>query len=235
MYHRFRKLVQYHVKLNTHNKILLKVGWVEATKPNKYKSWCWVSLPFNPTYFLIAEYSHTGLLAVSGDYYLVATTGGVYEFIYTDNNRIVSDAVAVTLTPPPDLQVTEITAPEAMEAGQNLDLFWRVSNTGTGEATGTWIDSVELQPAGGGGAISLGSFTYQGTLAPGQSYARVEQLTVPSTLQGLYQVALKTNSSASLYEHGAGITIPPMAPMRLKLLPLLLLTVMGQLLVLPLS
>ncbi|MFM6739119.1 MAG: CARDB domain-containing protein, partial [Microcystis panniformis] len=49
----------------------------------------------------------------------------------------------------------------------------------------------------------LGSFNYNNALEAGKFYTRSEQLTLPSRIQGLYQIVVKTNTSNSLYEHGA--------------------------------
>ncbi|MDM9385689.1 CARDB domain-containing protein [Chlorogloeopsis sp. ULAP01] len=143
---------------------------------------------------------------LSGTYYLVVTTGGPFEFIYTNNNSRVSNAVLVTLTPPPDLVVTNVTSPTtAVQSGSKIDVSWSVENSATGDATGTWVDSIFIREAGNanGQLISLGSFTYGNGLVAGKSYTRSEQFVLPSTLQGLYEVVVKTNTSNSLYEHGA--------------------------------
>jgi subtilase family serine protease len=58
---------------------------------------------------------------ISGTYYLAVETGGPYEFLFRDNNTTVSSALQVTLTPPPDLTVTEITAPTAVQSGECRD------------------------------------------------------------------------------------------------------------------
>src|SRR5262249_37710312 len=67
----------------------------------------------------LADFTHNGVLAVGGSYsraadvtlpnglagtfFVVVSTGGPFEFIHTDNNPAVSAAVAVTLSPAPDL------------------------------------------------------------------------------------------------------------------------------------
>lgn len=139
---------------------------------------------------------------LSGTYYLVLTTGGPFEFIYDGNNTKTSSAVQVTLAPPVDLVVTNITAPTAVQAGDKIDVSWTVANSGTGSATGGWIDKIYLQQVGSNSnqLIELGSFAYGNLLAPGKVYTRSEQLTLPSTIQGQYQIVVKTNATNSLYE-----------------------------------
>ncbi len=169
----------------------------------------------------LGAFDHVGNLAVEGSYertatvilphglegtyYVVAKTGGPYEFIYTDNNQEVSQAIAISLTPPPDLEVIDIIAPMEIQAGQKVDLTWQVRNLGDGQANGTWVDEVYLQAINdpNGKLISLGRFTYDQGLEAGKSYSRTEQFSVPARLEGLYQVVVKTNKNESLYEHGA--------------------------------
>ena len=140
-----------------------------------------------------------------GEYYLVAatnTSGNVFEFIYDDDNRTVSQVFTIDDTPLPDLLVTDIIAPNNITAGEKIDLTWSVENDGEGEAVGVWTDSIYLQAAGNTSAplISLNSYSYNAGLEAGNSYTRQEKITIPSELQGIYQVVVKTNSGDSLYE-----------------------------------
>ena len=74
--------------------------------------------------------------------------------------------------------------------------------TNTGAAIGSWVDRVILREAGNPTrTIELGSFTFTQPLAPGISYTRSEQLALPPTLQGLFQVVVTTNQTGSLFEH----------------------------------
>jgi subtilase family serine protease len=164
---------------------------------------------------------HKGALAVGGSYsrtaqvtlpdgltgtfFVVVRTAGPFEFIYTTNNSAVSGAVAVTLTVPPDLTVTDITAPTTAMAGQKIDIGWTIRNAGAGDATGTWTDSIFLRQAGNPSAplLALGTFAYNAGLQAGKFYTRSEQFTLPTTLQGLFQVVVKTNTTNSLFENGA--------------------------------
>ncbi|MFM6480849.1 MAG: CARDB domain-containing protein, partial [Microcystis panniformis] len=166
----------------------------------------------------LGSFDHSGILALGGNYtrtanvtlpnglqgnyYLVVNTntGGVFEFIYNDNNRRVSAPVNVSLTPPPDLTVTDIIAPTAMQAGDKIDITWTVKNNGLGNAVGSWTDQLLLQEVGKTNTILLGSFNYNNALEAGKFYTRSEQLTLPSRIQGLYQIVVKTNTSNSLYE-----------------------------------
>ncbi|MCU0981341.1 MAG: hypothetical protein MUF25_19485, partial [Pirellulaceae bacterium] len=155
------------------------------------------------------SYTRTGTVVLpeglEGTYYLVVTTGGPFEFLYTDNNTRVSAAVPVVLTPAPDLAVASIVAPQTVEEGDAIDVAWTVQNLGSGVAAGSWIDQVYLQQVGDPNAakIQLGKFQYQGPLPAGMSYSRSEQLTLPSHINDLYQIVVTTNFDDAVYEHGA--------------------------------
>ncbi|MEO1006283.1 MAG: CARDB domain-containing protein, partial [Cyanobacteria bacterium J06638_38] len=139
---------------------------------------------------------------ISGEHYLVAETGGPFEFIYNDNNSLVSEAFDISFTAPPDLKVTNIVAPDAITSGQKIDLTWTVANQGTGDASGKWQDRIYLQEVGNPDAnlISLASYGYEGELLLGKSYTRQEKIKIPNELQGLYQVVVQTNANQGLYE-----------------------------------
>jgi subtilase family serine protease len=142
---------------------------------------------------------------LTGTFFVVVTTGGPFEFIHTDNNRSVSALpVEISLTDPPDLVVSDITAPPEAFSGSRIDVTWTVRNEGSGAASGAWTDTVFMRLSGDPNAplIPLGSFTFDQTVEPGTGYTRHEQLTVPAQTQGLFQVVVRTNANNALYEHG---------------------------------
>ena len=149
---------------------------------------------------------------ISGTFYVVvraAAVQGPFEFVFAGNNRAVSNPVAVTLAPSPDLLVTNITAPSSVLEQETVDVSWTVSNVGSGEAVGQWIDHVFLVPVGRPDLpnIDLGSFTYDRGLEADKNYTRTEHFTLPAKIEGVYQVvvttnALRYNEDPLLYEHG---------------------------------
>ncbi|HEY4634688.1 MAG TPA: CARDB domain-containing protein, partial [Candidatus Limnocylindrales bacterium] len=82
---------------------------------------------------------------IAGTFFVVVATSGPFEFVHTTNNRAVSGPVEVELTAPPDLVVTEITAPPTAVSGGRIDVTWTVRNDGTGAAAGAWVDRVVLR------------------------------------------------------------------------------------------
>ncbi len=68
------------------------------------------------------------------------------ELSRTDKLAI-SAGFSVTLSPPPELDVTSVTAPAENFSGQPMNLSWTVSNIGTGPTdVGTWTDAVYMSP-----------------------------------------------------------------------------------------
>ncbi len=170
-----------------------------------------------------ASYTHTASLTLpeglEGTVYVVVTTAvmpqaiasyhhvspyaWVSEFIYTDNNQSVSDALAVELTPPPDLVVTDIDAPEEALEDTLIDVQWTVRNNGAGEATPGWVDRVWLQDATDPDAdpIELGTFSYAVPLQPGTAYTRQETVRIAPRIPGTYYVVVTTDRKNELFEH----------------------------------
>ncbi|MAE65735.1 MAG: hypothetical protein CMJ18_15810, partial [Phycisphaeraceae bacterium] len=176
---------------------------------------------------VVATYSfnHVGVLAVdgfydraatltlpngiSGTFYAKVITGGPFEFVFTDNNDAVSGPFEVTLTPPPNLTVTDIVVPtQPVTSGTRIDLFWTVRNQGPGDAFGSWTDTVRLVEVGGGSpSINLGTLTFtapQGGLQAGTTYTRQEQFTLPVNASGVYRAEVITNSNGALFEPERG-------------------------------
>ena len=140
---------------------------------------------------------------ISGPHYFVVDTGGPYEFLYTDNNRRVSDPVAVTLTIPPDLTVPSVVAPSSAEAGSYVDITWRVFNSGSGGAAGSWYDSVYLSADGNWDLEDrfLGRVRHAGGLAAGASYTgELKNVLLPPALAGQYRILVRTDIFNEVYE-----------------------------------
>ncbi|MHC4994061.1 MAG: CARDB domain-containing protein, partial [Planctomycetota bacterium] len=163
---------------------------------------------------------------LTGTYYLVVETGGPFEFVFTGNNTNVSNAFEVTLTPPPDLTVSDIVVPDnAVTSGSAIDVFWTVRNEGPGVATGSWTDRLRLVEVGGGGkVISLGAFTYISEptgLQAGTTYTRQERFTLPVNTSGVFRAEVTTNANNALFELGvtANNTVLDDATLEIQLLP----------------
>jgi large repetitive protein len=98
----------------------------------------------------------------------------------------------------------KISAPSQITTGARIDVTWEVKNDGLVDASASaWEDVIYLKPVGStdlSSLVYLGSYGYANGLEAGKFYERTEQITVPTNLQGQYQVVVVTNASKSLYE-----------------------------------
>ena len=155
------------------------------------------------------QYERTASIQVpngfSGPLYAIVTTAvenGPFEFGLTANNSDSSSAISVTLAPAPDLTVTAIQAPATAQDGQVVEITWTVINTGTAKATGNWEDLLFLESVADPDApvLPLGSFTFLGPLAVGQTYTRTESITITNEASGEFSLVVAANHDRQLYE-----------------------------------
>ncbi|MCY2955084.1 MAG: hypothetical protein NTU53_24415 [Planctomycetota bacterium] len=196
---------------------------IGATSTAQWNDVVWIS--DNPTGATnartLGSFSHVGSLGVDGRYtrsaqvtlpsdiggnwYVFVSTGGPFEFIYTDNNTTRSDAVAVTLVPPPpvDLEVTAVSGPASINDGATVDVSWTVKNRGPQSISSqaSWTDVVYIGPNGDfAHAQEIGRFTYSGGLEAGKTYTRTERFHMAEHIQGVYQFFIRTDATAQVPE-----------------------------------
>lgn len=177
------------------------------------------------TDYHFGPYYHTGILSsgesyiqsqtfnlpvgVSGTYYIFVATdvnNNVYEHVWEDNNVMLSSTpLEITLSPPPDLEVTQITAPAEGLAGKTISISWAVANNGAGPTdTVSWMDTVYLsadQTLETGTDTFLGSFRHYGILDTGQSYIQSQGITLPKGISGSYYLIVNTDAGKEVFEH----------------------------------
>ncbi len=147
---------------------------------------------------------------ISGTYYIFVLTDSRRQIFEFDPNL---DAEANNASPPrsiqivdatPDLRVTTVGQPSTGNAGQQINVNWAVANQGVGPTVLTkWTDRVYLSPTqtvDPGTALLIGSFDHIGALNSGENYTRTESLTIPSTAQGDYFVAVLTDANNEVEE-----------------------------------
>jgi subtilase family serine protease len=173
------------------------------------------------------EAAHTGALAANGTYTASlnlrvpdGASGTFHVIVVADNrnqvgegnetNNALSRAIAIALTPPPDLQVTSVTAPASALSGQAMPVSWTVQNLGTGAVPAdqaTWSDAVYLSASATldlGTAQPLGTFSRTGALAVDASYSRQNvSVTLPAALSGPRYLFVVSDSTNQVYEQGA--------------------------------
>ena len=83
----------------------------------------------------------------------------------------------------PDLVVSSVTAPASGYDNSSISVSWTVTNSGDYPASGSWVDQVFLDPAGGAESTTpVDSLTFTGSLGPGQSYTQTATIQSPSSV-----------------------------------------------------
>ncbi len=152
----------------------------------------------NQTY----DRSETFLLpaAFQGRFHLFVRSNAdeaVFENGLLNNNATESTLpFDVTRIPYADLVVTNTTASTTAKSGQTMIVDWTISNQGVGQTnSNTWTDSLLLasDPLGNNIIANLGLFGHSGHLAPGGSYNRSAEVTLPNGLNGTYYAVVQTS------------------------------------------
>ncbi|WP_404783507.1 Calx-beta domain-containing protein [Altericista sp. CCNU0014] len=139
--------------------------------------------------------------ATQGDRYLLFATdvdGHVLES--NENNNVFAHPITLQA---PDLSVSNVSLADATlkQPGQKTTVNWTVSNSGTSEAKGTWIDRVYLSANGTvNSAILLASVTRNTPLAVGEVYTASTQITLPVVSDGNYRIIVVADANNSLLE-----------------------------------
>jgi hypothetical protein len=102
-----------------------------------------------------------------------------------------------------DLVATTVSGPDAVTAGEVVEVQWTVANIGTGIATGPWHDTVSLVSSSDTNDIFTLGVALEGqgaVLGPGQTYAAWATFQVPGATAGNYLWQAHVNSSGDVYE-----------------------------------
>ena len=145
-------------------------------------------------------------VGISGPYYLIVETDAkdqVLEAPRGTDALASSSVVSVALTPPPDLQLTQVLAPANAFSGQPISLSWMVTNTGSGGTVENgWTDQVWMSFDGAldSHSIDLGEVSHSGALAPGLSYTAYLNPTLPVGVSGTATFFVVTDYQDQVYE-----------------------------------
>lgn len=115
-----------------------------------------------------------------------------------------SSPLAITLTPPSDLEITASEFPAMGTTGQYGMVRWTVTNNGTGPtAVSNWSDRVYLSSDQlvNGGDRSLAIRRHNGMLAPGASYSDSVEVRFPTVADGTWFLLVATDNFDQNYEH----------------------------------
>lgn len=132
--------------------------------------------------------------------------GQMYEHVFNQNNVMMSDAVNIILTPPADLEPSELVVPVAVSSAENLAYSFKVTNVGAGNPNVSgWKDRVYLcQNADtlDDTAILLKTISHYGGLQPGMSYIINESDALPSSVtSGFYYLYVVSDSDNDVFEY----------------------------------
>ena len=110
--------------------------------------------------------------------------------------------MTISLTPPPDLQVSTIDLPSETLTASEVLLHWTVENQGTGSADGTWKESVFLSADNTvGNDVLLVTRSFTDSLAPGGSRQRSQTVLLPEVADGNYRIVVVVDADNQIYEH----------------------------------
>ncbi|HND53774.1 MAG TPA: CARDB domain-containing protein, partial [Pirellulaceae bacterium] len=145
---------------------------------------------------------------ISGTYYIhvyaddVTRWGGMakVEEFQDEGNNVTSMALPITLTTPPDLQVTAINVPQHVIAGQLFDMNFTVTNVGAGPTApgqAQWEDRVyfSVDPLLDVDRDSfLGAVVHRGALPVNASYSVSQRLRAPRDFDGPFYLFVLTDA-----------------------------------------
>ncbi|MBP7239475.1 MAG: hypothetical protein KBA14_04580, partial [Saprospiraceae bacterium] len=157
------------------------------------------------------SYTHSANVVIpqgsNGLYYIIIKTdhyNGVKETADNNNTTYSATQINITLSPPPDLLVTEINTPAITFSGQAINVTYEVRNTGDGITTDDiWKDQIWLVPAANnnnGTSTVLGTRTHVGHLQPDSIYLASLQVAIPANIFGDYQIRVHTDFTNDVFE-----------------------------------
>ncbi|WP_043998223.1 CARDB domain-containing protein, partial [Microcystis aeruginosa] len=144
---------------------------------------------------------------IDGNYYFLVQAD-VYNYVTEVGNEGDNwgsgGPTDVNLTPPPDLQVTAVNAPNGAFSGQPMNLSWTVTNAGTGRTLETaWYDRVFMSADAtlDAGDRFLGDFYHSGALNAGANYTGSATVNLPTGVAGSFFFFVQSDIYNNVYEH----------------------------------
>ncbi len=139
--------------------------------------------------------------------------GTFYLLVNTNHNRTVNESghtanntgatvhpLQISLSPAPDLSVTAVNGPGALQPGQAATISYRTVNLGDAPANGPWRDRIFLD-RGAAGLLELASVLRTGSVATGASVDHTLTVQLPLTLpDGEYRWVVRVDADNSVYE-----------------------------------
>ncbi|HLB00646.1 MAG TPA: CARDB domain-containing protein, partial [Bacteroidota bacterium] len=126
----------------------------------------------------------------------------VFEYAVEDNNMRHAP-ITVNLSPPPDLVVTNVSAPATGNSGSAVSVTWTVANPGSADVTRNWYDRVMIAKGAAYNPDSvtvLGTFSSVRPLQRDSSYTRQENVTLPNGISGTYYLHVEADWQRKIFE-----------------------------------
>lgn len=159
----------------------------------------------------------------SGFYYVYVVTDAtdaVFEYLYEDNNTIQSSLISVTS---PDLQITEMTAPEQITSGYPINLSYTLINNGDGAISNRSItDKIYISNTESlDGATWIAETRHNVNLPVGQSMTVTCNATAPTGLtDGTFHLIVVADGNNEIHESNEGNNTLSQYPMPVMHQPL---------------
>jgi len=115
----------------------------------------------------------------------------------------IEESIDLVFTQVSDLEVVSITVPEEAEAGEPVEIGWKVTNNAELQTnSSSWTDTVYLAAEDDEllDGIVLGEITHRGHLNPGESYEASASFDLPITLSGSYRIKVAADRRGSVYD-----------------------------------
>ena len=158
-------------------------------------------------YYTVNETLSLPNSVAAGNYYLCVyadADNSVFEYLYDDNNVAYSSAIEITQ---PDLQVTQINAPEQITSGYPMNLSYTLANNGNGIINNRNVADRICISASGSMTDTIGLATVRRnlTLQPGQSLTVMCNDLAPYNLnEGTYHLIVVTDNKHQINESDEG-------------------------------
>ena len=143
---------------------------------------------------------------LAGTYYIFVLSDGfdAIEEGSNNNNSAVTTALSISLTPPPDLQVTSIITPNNTFSNQIIDVSWAVTNTGIGDVPpdNNFTDYIYLSDEDffNPSNVTLLATQLRTPLMAGESDTLTKSVQLPQGIFGGYYIHIVTDFSNQVFE-----------------------------------
>ncbi|MEW5802681.1 MAG: CARDB domain-containing protein [bacterium] len=149
---------------------------------------------------------------IEGAYYIIIAADAddnLYEYNAENNNTFCIPSAIEVSDPAADLRVESFTVPATGITGQNVQVNWSVTNSGTAAAAGKWKDAVYLSKDtifDSSDKLLTPSFEHSESVQPGGSYGHgiQREVRVPDSVEGTCYLFLVIDKDNTVYEKAGG-------------------------------